>query len=305
LMTPAQTNVTVMLGGPSAEREVSLRSGKAVARALRKLAYPVHELDPQDEGWDLPVDTTVVFLALHGTYGEDGTLQTRLDSVGVPYTGCGPAASRLAFDKVATKRRFEAAAVETPPWTVIETCDAPWPAGWEAPVIIKPVRQGSSVGLSVVEDRRDWGQAITAALRHDSAALVEQRVEGRELTVGLVGGDVLPIVEVRPREGMYDYRNKYTPGATEYTCPAALSGSVTGHLEDLAREAFEAVGARDYARVDVMLDGDERPWVLEVNTLPGMTETSLLPMAAAAAGISFGALCEKMIALALCRARGD
>jgi len=304
-MTPAQTTVTVMMGGPSAERDVSLRSGLAVARALRELGYPVRELDPQDEGWVLPVDTAVVFLALHGTYGEDGTLQARLDSIGVSYTGCGPDASRLAFDKVATKRSFEAAGVKTPPWTLVEKSDAPWPAGWETPVIIKPARQGSSVGLSVVEDRRDWEQAIGAALRHDSAAVVERRIEGRELTVGLVGGEVLPIVEVRPRQGIYDYQNKYTLGATEYTCPAALPSPLNGQLQGLAREAFEAVGGRDYARVDMMLDADERPWVLEVNTLPGMTETSLFPMAAAAAGTAFGALCEKMIALALGHARGD
>lgn len=304
-MIPAQTPVTVMLGGPSAEREVSLRSGRAVAQALRDLGYPVRELDPQNPGWVLPGDTAVVFLALHGTYGEDGTIQEELEALGVAYTGCGPEASRLAFDKAATKRCLEAAGVATPPWVSVERGDAPWPATLEPPLVVKPSRQGSSVGFSVAEDRCDWQQAVAAALRHDSIAIAEQRIFGREVTVGLLDNEALPMVEVRPREGLYDYRNKYTAGATEYTCPAEFAEDLTRECQVMARAAFEAVGGRDYARVDLMVDRSGRPWVLEVNTLPGMTETSLLPMAAAAAGLGFSRLCEKMVVLALGRQRGE
>jgi D-alanine-D-alanine ligase len=304
-MRAVKPAVTVMLGGPSAEREVSLRSGRAVAEALRTLGYRVYELDPRAEEWVLPADTAVVFLALHGTYGEDGTVQELLDQAGVVYTGCGVAASRLAFDKVATKRCLEAQGVATPPWVAVESAESGWPGELEPPLIVKPARQGSSVGLSVVEDGQGWRRALEAALLHDSRALAERRIVGRELTVGLLGQEALPVVEVRPRMGMYDYRNKYTAGATEYTCPALLAPEVTREIQRVARQAFEALGGRDYARVDIMLDGGERPWVLEVNTLPGMTETSLLPMAAAAAGIGFGALCERMIGLALARGEGD
>lgn len=294
-------NITVMLGGPSAEREVSLRSGAAVSKALRSLGHDVQELDPCDDAWTLPTETEVVFLALHGTYGEDGTVQKRLETLGMAYTGCDAAASRVAFDKVLTKRRCLAAGVPTAKFLVLQDSTASWPMGWEPPVVLKPVRQGSSVGLHFVERLEQWPSALADAFKFDSEVLMEERIAGRETTVGILAGESLPVVEVRPRQGGYDYRNKYTSGATEYFCPAPFPPDVTARIQDAGLAAFRAIGGRDYARVDVMVRPNGDPVVLEVNTLPGMTETSLLPKAASVAGISFPGLCQKMIDLALQR----
>ncbi|HLH54125.1 MAG TPA: D-alanine--D-alanine ligase [Verrucomicrobiae bacterium] len=294
-------NIVVMLGGPSAEREVSLRSGTAVAQALRSLGHSVTELDPQPGSWSLPAGTQVVFLALHGTYGEDGAVQRELDQLHVPYTGCGPAASEVAFDKHRTKLRCVECNVPTPRFSLVESSDASWPLGWDPPVVLKPVCQGSSVGLQFVDCVADWGKSLAEAFRFDSKVLLEEKVSGRETTVGILGGAPLPVVEVRPRTGVYDYRSKYTSGATEYLCPAPFDAATTGKIQKAALGAFNAVGGGDYARVDVMVNGSGEPLVLEVNTLPGMTETSLLPKAAAAAGIGYAELCQKMIDLALQR----
>jgi len=297
-------NITVMLGGPSTEREVSLQSGRAVMQALRSLGHNVHELDPQTPDWILPQNTDVVFLALHGTYGEDGTVQQQLDKLGVAYTGCDAEASRIAFDKVLTKQRCVEAEVPTAKFVVVDSVNTPWPRGWQPPVVVKPVRQGSSVGLQFVERVSDWADALREALRYDTQVLVEEKIEGRETTAGILGGEALPIVEVRPKQGSYDYRNKYTAGATEYFCPAPFDRAITKAIQTAALGAFRAIGGRDYARVDVMVRANGEPVVLEVNTLPGMTETSLLPKAAAAAGLSYEALCQRMIELALNRRSG-
>lgn len=301
-MKPTQLNITVMLGGPSAEREVSLRSGAAVAKALRSLGHEVHELDPKSGSWSLPAGTDAVFLALHGTYGEDGTVQRQLDELGVPYTGCDADSSRLAFDKFLTKQKCVAVGVPTARFTVFDSPTAIWPMGWQPPVVLKPVRQGSSVGLQFVDRVADWREALAEALRYDSQVLMEEKILGRETTVGILAGEALPVVEVRPKSGSYDYQNKYTPGATEYFCPADFDEATTGRIQAAALAAFKSIGGRDYSRVDVMVRANGEPVVLEVNTLPGMTETSLLPKAAAAAGISFPELCQKMVEMALQRA---
>jgi D-alanine-D-alanine ligase len=294
-------NITVMLGGPSAEREVSLRSGAAVAKALRSLGHHVHEVDPKEPNWSLPAGTQVVFLALHGTYGEDGTVQQRLEELRVPYTGCGVDSSRLAFDKILTKQKCVAAGIPTARFAVFDSPAASWPMGWQPPVVLKPVRQGSSVGLQFVDRVADWSQALTEALRYDSLVLMEEKIVGRETTVGILAGEPLPVVEVRPKSGTYDYQNKYTPGATEYFCPAEFDMATTQRIQAAALGAFQAIGGRDYSRVDVMVRANGEPVVLEVNTLPGMTETSLLPKAAAAAGIGYAELCQQMVELALRR----
>jgi D-alanine-D-alanine ligase len=294
-------NITVMLGGPGAEREVSLRSGEAVAAALRSLGHQVSELDPQTPQWALPEATEVVFLALHGTYGEDGTVQAQLEQKGIPYTGCGPEASRLAFDKVAAKDRFNRAGVATASHLVVDSALTPWPKGWRPPVVVKPVCQGSSVGLQFVREIEQWSGALLEALRHDSRVLVEEQIVGREVTVGILDHQALPVVEVRPRTGVYDFASKYTRGATEYSCPAAFDPATGRRIQAAAFAAFQAIEGRDYGRVDLMVRPEGSPVVLEVNTLPGMTETSLLPKAAAAAGLAYPALCQRMVELALRR----
>ncbi len=296
-------NITVMLGGPSAEREVSLASGAAVAAALRSRGHKVFELDPKKSVWRLASGTEVVFLALHGTYGEDGTVQAELEKIQIPYTGCDAESSRIAFDKVLTKERCVAVGVPTARSLVVETAKTPWPMGWNPPMVIKPVRQGSSVGLQFVERVEEWPVALAESLRHDTQVLVEEKIIGRECTVGILEDKPLPIVEVRPKAGVYDYRTKYSVGSTEYFCPAPFDEATTRRVQEAALGAFRAIGGRDYARVDVMVRADGRPVVLEVNTLPGMTETSLLPKAAAAAGIGYAELCEQMVLLALKRAK--
>ena len=296
-------NIIVMMGGPSAEREVSLRSGAQIAAALRSLGHHVEELDPQTENWILPRNIDVVFLALHGTYGEDGTVQTQLERLSVPYTGCGPEASRIGFDKALTKQRCLAAGVPTARFALIDSNAASWPMGWDPPVVLKPVRQGSSVGLQFVERVADWSKALNEAMRFDSQVLMEEKIAGRECTVGILGRQLLPIVEVRPKTGIYDYQTKYTSGTTEYFCPADFDEETSARIRSAALGAFQAIGGRDYSRVDVMVRPSGEAMVLEVNTLPGMTETSLLPKAAAAAGIGYAQLCQKMVDLALQRSK--
>jgi D-alanine-D-alanine ligase len=298
---PQKLVITVMLGGPSAEREVSLRSGAAVAQALRSLGHRVEELDPATGSWALPSGTDVVFLALHGTYGEDGTVQRKLDSLGVPYTGCDAEASRIGFDKFLTKERCVAAGVPTARFALIESASASWPMGWNPPVVLKPVRQGSSVGLQFVERVRDWSDSLAEAMRFDSRVLMEEKISGRETTVGILANQPLPVVEVRPKTGVYDYQTKYTVGTTEYLCPAPFDQEATVRIQAAAVGAFKAIGGRDYSRVDVMVRPNGEPVVLEVNTLPGMTELSLFPKAAAVAGIGYAQLCQQMVELALRR----
>ena len=294
-------NITVMLGGPSAEREVSLRTGAAVANALRSLGHEVHELDPKTPVWTLPPKTDVVFLALHGTYGEDGTVQRQLDALGVPYTGCDAESSRIAFDKLLTKQSCMEASVPTARFLMVNSPDAMLPEGLQPPLVVKPARQGSSVGLQFVEKEADWHAALVESLKFDTEVLVEEKIIGRETTVGILGDQILPVVEVRPKTGSYDYQTKYTAGTTDYFCPAKFDAATTKRIQEAALGAFKAVGGRDYARVDVMVRTDGSPVVLEVNTLPGMTETSLLPKAAAAAGMNYAELCQRMVDLALQR----
>ena len=296
-----QFQVTVLLGGRGAEREVSLRSGAAVARALRGLGHAVSEVDPAGESWELPTKTEVVFLALHGEYGEDGQVQSRLETLGVPYTGTNAVGSALAFDKVRSKELFQQHQITSPRGVLIDSPTSAPPGSIPAPWILKPAAQGSSVGLNRVEGEAGWNVALADSLRYGGAVLCEECIQGRELTVGVLDGAVLPVVEVRPKAGGYNYENKYTSGATDYFCPADLPNEVAAHVQALGLRAFEAVGARDFGRVDVMLNAEFKPYVLEVNTLPGMTETSLLPKAAEVAGINFNALCQCMLELALRR----
>jgi D-alanine-D-alanine ligase len=285
-------HVAVLMGGPSAERDVSLRSGAAIARALRSLGYQVDEVDITTESVALPRGVEAAFIALHGTFGEDGSIQALLEKMRVPYTGSDVEASRAAFDKIASKRIFEKAGIPTPRY---ETLRSGMQRTLPLPVIVKPPRQGSSIGVSKVETEAEWGRAVHAAEQYDSEVLVEAFIEGRELTVGVVGDKVLPVVEIRAPEGQYNYHAKYTKGVTEYLCPAPVDEAVARRCQQVAWDVFAALDCRGMGRVDIRLSADNEPYVLELNSIPGFTETSLLPKAAQAAGIAFPELCEMIL----------
>ena len=288
-----------MLGGSSCERDVSLRSGTAVAEALRYLGYQVVELDPVDGKFELSSDIDLVFLALHGTFGEDGTVQNELDHLGVPYTGCSAEVSRLAFNKIHTKRICEKHGLTTAKDKVIKDADSKLPIGLSLPLVLKPTMQGSSIGLEFVETACAWPNALHNAMKYGGPVMVEEKVVGREITVGILGGESLPIVEIIPKQGDYDYANKYTAGATDYVCPAQFNESLTRRIKSVAELSLMALGGGDCARVDFIVRDDGEPVLLEVNTLPGMTSTSLLPRAAEEAGLNFFELCQRLVELAL------
>jgi D-alanine-D-alanine ligase len=292
--------VAVLCGGPSSEREVSLRSGSAVANALRLLGADAFEIDVRDGKFRLPTGTELAFNALHGTFGEDGTIQAILDEKGIPYTGEGEAGSRLAFDKIESKRRFVDCGVPTAPYVTLEKGEIP---DLPLPYVVKVPCQGSSVGVYLVKTMPERDAALEKAFAQSDSILVEAFVSGRELTVGVLGESVLPIIEIRPRGGFYSYENKYTwtnrGGAAEHECPARLNRREKALVESAALAAHRSLELEIYSRVDVILDANREPQVLEVNTIPGMTETSLLPEAAAAAGISMSQLCEFIVQLSL------
>lgn len=291
-------HLVVLMGGPGSERDVSLRSGAAVAANLRQAGYRVTAVDVRDENFVLPADTGLCVNMIHGTFGEDGRLQEVLDARGVAYTGEGASGSRAAFDKVVSKRLFDAAGVPNARWELIAAGERP---RLPLPLVVKAPREGSSVGVHIVRHPEEMDVALADCASIDPEILVEEFVEGRELTVGVVGDRALAIVEIRPQEGFYDYAHKYTKGASEYFCPAPLDAVTTRRVQDAALAAHRALGLEVYSRVDVLLRADGSPCVLEANTIPGMTETSLLPKAAAAAGITFTALCEEIALISLRR----
>ena len=291
-------HLVVLMGGPGSERDVSLRSGAAVAANLRQAGYRVTAVDVRDENFVLPADTGLCVNMIHGTFGEDGRLQEVLDARGVAYTGEWASGSRAAFDKVVSKRLFDAAGVPNARWELIAAGERP---RLPLPLVVKAPREGSSVGVHIVRHPEEMDAALADCASIDPEILVEEFVEGRELTVGVVGDRALAIVEIRPQEGFYDYAHKYTKGASEYFCPAPLDAVTTRRVQDAALAAHRALGLEVYSRVDVLLRADGSPCVLEANTIPGMTETSLLPKAAAAAGITFTALCEEIALISLRR----
>jgi D-alanine-D-alanine ligase len=287
--------IAVLMGGPGSEREVSLASGAAVVKALASRGIAVVAVDVTGTTLALPPGTDLVFNVIHGTFGEDGQLQEILDGLGVPYTGAGAASSRLAFDKTLAKAAFLRDRVPTPRSEIIDVSAGPQLPSFAPPFVVKPPREGSSVGVHIVRDPADAAAAIADAGRHSTDLLVEEFITGRELTVGILNDTALPIVHIAPRDGFYDMTNKYpwlTGGVgSDYYCPADLDAATTRLVQQAALAAHRALGIEIYSRVDVLLDEQNRPFVLEANTLPGMTETSLLPKAAAAAGISFPKLC--------------
>jgi len=331
--------ITVLLGGVSSEREVSLSSGLRIAVGLRANGHAVTCLDPAEGVLSreteeallasgvgsappslealaglasrslspvlgtLPevTEADCVFLALHGGQGEDGTVQAVLDMAGVPYTGSGHLASALAMDKQLSKVVMRSAGVATANWLMapregLSADEVGQHLDW--PVIVKPSKQGSTVGLSIVREPGELQAAITEAFRFDDEVMVERFVPGQELTVGILGDQVLPTIEIKPVKELYDYECKYTPGMAEEFV-ADLRPEIQAKLADQARRAFAALKLGGYARIDFRLDPQGQPWCLEANTLPGMTPTSLIPLAAKAAGLLFPDLCERIVHLAL------
>ncbi len=335
--------ITVLMGGTSSERDVSLASGLRIAEALRTRGHDVRAVDTakgalsQDDERrmlsggvvkQLPptpeelarmnaesvADTAarlpkrgecdVAFLALHGGRGEDGTIQALLDLAGVPYTGSGHLASALAMDKDLAKHLMRAHEVETADWLMANNPASPPDAAHVEqalglPVIVKPSKQGSTVGLSIVKQRGELAAALTEAFKHDDEVMLEQFIPGRELTVSILGGEALPVGEIIAKKEIYDYECKYTPGMAVETFPAALSAAETEEVQEQARRTFAALKLSGCARIDFRMTSEGRFYCLEANTLPGMTATSLVPQAAAAAGIGFPELCERIALLAV------
>jgi D-alanine-D-alanine ligase len=284
-------SVVVVMGGPGAEREVSLRSGAAVAGAVAQAGATVRTLDIRGPEFDLPEGTDLVFNMIHGTFGEDGELQKVLEAKGVPYTGEGVEGSRLAFDKILSKQRFDAAGVPTVRWEILKDRE---PISLPFPFVIKAPRQGSSVGVHIVKAEEELAPALDDCFHLDSEILVEEFFVGRELTVGILGGEALPVIEIVPRDGFYDYEHKYTKGASDYFVPANIGEAATVAVQKAALAAHHSLGLEVYSRVDVLLGQDGSLNVMEINTIPGMTETSLLPKAAGVVGLSFSALCDRI-----------
>lgn len=330
--------ITVLLGGTSSERDVSLASGIRIMQALRSIGHQVSAIDPAngplgaaDEQAllgrtvvqtnppsledlarltreSLPRLVTsltaaaradVVFLGLHGGAGEDGTVQSLLDVLGARYTGSGHLASAIAMDKQISKRLFRDAGVGTADWLMAPATTDQVASSLGLPVIVKPSKQGSTVGLTVVKRRDDLEAAVAEAFRWDDEVIIEQFIPGREITVAVVDGDALPVGEIIPVHELYDYECKYTAGMATEVFPAELSEAQTADVQDQARRAFDALKLRGCARIDFRMSPEGRFYCLEANTLPGMTNTSLVPQAAAAAGIDFAQLCERIVRAAL------
>lgn len=293
--------VGVLMGGPSGEREISLRSGAAVAEALRSRGHEVVAVDPVESPRQVIAQArlSAAFIALHGPFGEDGQVQGILEELSIPYTGSGVDPSRLAIDKAEARKRFEEAGVAVPPAVVLEEGNGREVNGLAVPWVVKPSRQGSSLGLTVVRDRRDLEPALREAYRYDSKVLVESRVEGRELTVGILNERPLTPIEIVPPDGVFDFEAKYTKGRTRYVIPPDLPANLLKRAQDAALACHRALGCRHLSRVDLILTRQGIPVALEVNTIPGFTETSLLPKAARAAGLDFPDLCERLLEMAL------
>ena len=311
--------VAVLAGGRSPEREVSLRSGHRVMTALRSHGYDAFVVDPAEVQLVetlLAATVSACYVALHGKEGEDGTVQRLLELLRIPYTGTAPLACETTFDKVLAKEILDAAGVPTPPWAAIEaTALRDLGAGAilhrlaervELPAVVKPSRAGSAMGLSFVEREADLPQAVMNALSFADAAVVERKIDGVEVAASMVGApdEPLPLVEVTPKSGIYDYAARYTAGATEYHAPARLEPEIAATCQSVATQAFRTLGQRDVSRADILVDPEGRPWIVDVNVSPGMTETSLLPMAAQAAGLGLADLCERILQLALARGAG-
>ena len=304
--------IAVISGGRSSEREVSRTSGEQVSAAMRRLGHTATGLDCDDELWEAlrAGNYDCAFLALHGRYGEDGTVQGVCELLSLPYTGSGVMASSLCFDKAMTKQVLISAGIATPPWTVVpRTLGAAALPAMEAaadrlglPLVVKPNRSGSTIGLTIVADRSGLKQAFDDAAWHDDV-VCEHFVSGTEVTVGIIGHppEALPTLEITYNRPLYDYEAKYTAGGSAHVIPARLPDESNLAAQEAAVRSHTALGCRGVSRVDTIVDAEGKPWVLEVNTIPGLTELSLLPDAARAAGYTFDHLCQLLIEDALAR----
>ncbi len=302
-----KASIVVVMGGPGAEREVSIQSGGAALRALQSLGYDARSLD-FDAGFidamrELKPDA--VFNALHGTGGEDGHIQAILEHLGIPFTGSAMAASAFAIDKHLTKKLLAGEGLPTPAWDLFDLAGGTLPllpGSLDLPLVVKPRYEGSSAGVAIVRTHEQWTAAMLAASKTYAHILAEEYIEGRELTCGVLGEEALPIVEIQPnRDGFYSYDAKYAAGGSTHIVPAPIDDDLTARLQMLALSAHRLLGLRDYSRTDFILGADHRIYILEINSLPGLTATSLLPDACAAAGMSFEALIERLIGFALAR----
>ena len=294
--------VAVIAGGSSCEREISLISGRAVMEALASKGVPALFIDPTGDfiGKLKNENISMVFLALHGTFGEDGTIQRLLEEEDILYTGSGIEASAAAFDKSKAQVLFLNAGVNTPEFIVITQPEvSTLPRSLSFPVAVKPATSGSSVGITLVMDPTDFKEALTKAFQYSDTVLIDRYIKGRELTVGFLGQEALPIVEVIPKRKFYDYQAKYQDIGTRYEFPAKLTEAEAEQVTKIASKAHKVLGCEVMSRVDVILGGNGEPYVLEVNTIPGLTGKSLLPKAAFAAGIDFPSLCIKILNLSL------
>ncbi len=294
--------VGVLLGGRSAEREVSLKSGSMVLGALLGRGVDAHPFDPRDRGLDALIAEAFdrVFITLHGRYGEDGTFQGALELLGIPYTGAGVMASALAMDKWRTKLVWQAAGIPTPRYELLDArTDFAAVAGrLGLPIMVKPANEGSSIGMTKVRAATDLGNAHALAAKYDSLVIAEQFIDGAELTVGIVGAEALPAIRLETPRDFYDYEAKYVADDTRYILPCGLPDAEERHIARESLRAFDTLGCRGWGRVDLMVDRAGKPYFLEVNTSPGMTDHSLVPMAARHAGIPFDELCVRILALA-------
>ncbi len=301
--------IGVLMGGPSSEREVSLKSGTAVYGSLKNqdldaVAIDIKTADRQ-QNCELirQMSIDIAFIALHGHFGEDGQIQDLLEELEIPYTGSGPAASRLAMDKIASRKIFQKQGLPVPNYIIFTIKDCQDLPGQvtsvlNQPFVVKPAAQGSSIGLSIVRTEEELQEAAEIAFKFDERIIVEEYIPGREITVGILGDSALPIVEIIPQNKFYDYEAKYTPGKSEYVVPACLSAQVTAVSQRVALRAHQALGCFGFSRVDMRLSLADTPFILEVNSIPGLTETSLLPKAAKARGINFDRLCFNILRLA-------
>lgn len=291
--------IAVLAGGPSSEREISLESGKAVFEALKKRGHDVLFMDIQDHSVAgetvKSAGADAAFIVLHGGFGEDGTMQEILKKSRIPFTGSGPKASRLALDKAASRRLFEEAGLKVPRYRSFKKGEDIDLSGMSCPLVVKPTNEGSSIGLSIVDQDEEIDKAVTGAFCFSEEILVEEFIKGRELTVGILDDEPLPVVEIVAEKGYYDFEAKYKSPNTRYLAPAPLSTGSFIRAQSEALKAHKALGCRSFSRVDMILGADDEIYVLEVNTIPGLTTRSLLPKAAQAAGIDFYNLCERIL----------